>query len=155
VILGIFCAEVLLLLLSFGLRFFTHPGYVLDLFVVPVAIVLEVLLSEAGGLIILLRFWRVLRVAHQVYESIEHVEELKHAQRMAKDLRAEVTQRGGESILAALEHVPRDAAHLELKRAELLRALALVESELAKLQPAGLRDASESTEGFAPGSAPP
>ena len=76
VILCTFLVELLLVMISIGVRkFCKHWLYVLDLFVVLVSVVTEivVLLSVTGvmaslsaftGVLILLRLWRFLRIGH-------------------------------------------------------------------------------------------
>lgn len=57
--------DVLMHLFAVGLRgFFSHWGYVSDLIVAPVSLILEIYLPMVGGLLAMLRMWRVLRVAH-------------------------------------------------------------------------------------------
>ncbi|CAM6100893.1 unnamed protein product [Calypogeia fissa] len=69
VILTVLALNVLLLLLAFGVRFFYHPGYILDAFVVGTALCLEIFLdSETVGLLIILTLWRIVRVAHGIFE---------------------------------------------------------------------------------------
>lgn len=57
------------LFVAFGLSFFRHPGYVLDLVVVVTALLLEILLdADTAGLLIILTLWRIVRVAHGIFE---------------------------------------------------------------------------------------
>lgn len=68
-ILTILALNVLALLVAFGKAFFLHPGYVLDLVVVGTALGLEIFLdSDTVGLLIILTLWRIVRVAHGIFE---------------------------------------------------------------------------------------
>lgn len=69
-ILVIFQIESILTLTAFGLKFFMHPGFVLDAIVIPVSILMETVVSnDAAALLVLLRFWRLVRIAHGIYEA--------------------------------------------------------------------------------------
>jgi hypothetical protein len=69
VILIILLLNVLGLLLAFGFSFFFHPGYVLDFVVVTTALLLEIFLdAETAGLLVILSIWRIVRVAHGIFE---------------------------------------------------------------------------------------
>lgn len=69
VILTILALNIILLLVAFGVNFFHHPGYILDAFVVGTALLLEIFLdSETVGLLIILTLWRIVRVAHGIFE---------------------------------------------------------------------------------------
>lgn len=88
-ILGILCLNLVLLLLAFGLDFFRHPGYVLDLAIIPTALFLEIFLdSEVLALLVILNLWRLIRVAHGVFtvtdDAIE--EEVMHLKRSVEVL---------------------------------------------------------------------
>ncbi|KAG6541985.1 hypothetical protein Mapa_016622 [Marchantia paleacea] len=68
-ILSILAVNVVGLLVAFGTAFFRHPGYVLDLVVVGTALLLEIFLdSDTVGLLIVLTLWRIVRVAHGIFE---------------------------------------------------------------------------------------
>lgn len=69
-ILGVFQAEAFILMIAFGKHFWEHWGHILDAMVIPVSIIFETQISSAAaGLIVLLRFWRLIRVAHGIWES--------------------------------------------------------------------------------------
>jgi hypothetical protein len=69
IILIILLLNILGLLLAFGFSFFFHPGYVLDLVVVTTALLLEIFLdAETAGLLVILSIWRIVRVAHGIFE---------------------------------------------------------------------------------------
>jgi hypothetical protein len=71
-ILSVFAAQLLGLMISYGLRAFVrHCFYLVDLTVVVVAIVLESLSEPSGEIIIVLLFWRALRVVHGLLASGE------------------------------------------------------------------------------------
>lgn len=68
-ILTVLAANVILLLVAFGLYFFHHPGYILDAFVVGTALLLEIFLdTDTVGLLVILTLWRIVRVAHGIFE---------------------------------------------------------------------------------------
>ncbi|GAB5365809.1 hypothetical protein AAMO2058_001090100 [Amorphochlora amoebiformis] len=72
-ILCIFAIDNLLLLLANGKEFFRNPLYLLDAVVVYLAIIFETVLSGdgglAGGIIIIVRAWRFVRIGHGIYET--------------------------------------------------------------------------------------
>lgn len=74
-ILGIFEAELLLLLLVLGCYgFFRNFGYIFDVFIITTSLSLEVLLhnTEAGsavGILIAARVWRLVRIGHGIMYS--------------------------------------------------------------------------------------
>lgn len=77
-VLCVLSLNLLGLLLSFGLAFFRHPGYVLDLVVVPTALCLEIFLdTETAGLLVILNLWRIIRVAHGIFEVTDEAWENK------------------------------------------------------------------------------
>eukprot|EP00850_Spirogloea_muscicola_P000905 SM000003S11150 [mRNA] locus=s3:1218461:1219498:- [translate_table: standard] len=68
-VLSVLAANIAALLVAFGAGFFLHPGFVLDLVVVAVALGLEVSLStDTAGLLAVLTLWRIVRVAHGIFE---------------------------------------------------------------------------------------
>ena len=78
-ILAIFLAEQAGLLIAFGLLYFTHIGYVVDLIVIVTSLALELSVdSDTAGLIIILRFWRIVRIVHGVYVEAEHKAQKLH-----------------------------------------------------------------------------
>lgn len=69
VILSLLLLNVGGLLVAFGASFFCHPGYVLDLLVLTTALCLEIFLdAETAGLLVILNLWRIVRVAHGIFE---------------------------------------------------------------------------------------
>jgi len=69
VILSILLLNVGGLLVAFGASFFCHPGYVLDLLVLTTALCLEIFLdAQTAGLLVILNLWRIVRVAHGIFE---------------------------------------------------------------------------------------
>lgn len=69
VILIVLLVNIAGLFVAFGFSFFIHPGYVLDLVVVATALLLEILLdADTAGLLIILTLWRIVRVAHGIFE---------------------------------------------------------------------------------------
>jgi len=72
VILSIFELELFLLLFAFGLGFFRKFMYILDLIVVSISLVVDIVLSEVlSSLLVLFRMWRMLRIVHGIYVSME------------------------------------------------------------------------------------
>eukprot|EP01120_Amphizonella_sp_Union-15-10_P013783 TRINITY_DN6495_c1_g1_i1.p1 TRINITY_DN6495_c1_g1~~TRINITY_DN6495_c1_g1_i1.p1 ORF type:complete len:133 (-),score=26.83 TRINITY_DN6495_c1_g1_i1:74-472(-) len=81
-ILCIFEFEILLLFFALGRKFFSKFMYVLDLIVVTISLVIDILLSEVlSSLLILFRLWRLLRIVHGVYASIEESTKDKERER--------------------------------------------------------------------------
>ena len=90
-ILSAFQLELLSLLAALGLSFFRNPLYAIDLLVVATSLCLELVLkslsnalSELGGLLVVARVWRFLRIAHGLMTSMHevshhHIEELEHS----------------------------------------------------------------------------
>jgi len=69
VILAILMLNVFGLIVANGTLFFVNPLYVLDFVVVSTALGLEILLdADTAGLIIILTLWRIVRVAHGIFE---------------------------------------------------------------------------------------
>ena len=74
VILSIFELEHILLMISFGVLFFSHPLYVLDFLVITSALLIEVVFrnyftSVLSSFFALLRLWRIGRIAQAVFEA--------------------------------------------------------------------------------------
>ncbi|KAH9290767.1 hypothetical protein KI387_034884 [Taxus chinensis] len=64
------------LLVAFGASFFGHPGYVLDLVVLSTALCLEIFLdAQTAGLLVILTLWRIVRVAHGIFEVTDEAME--------------------------------------------------------------------------------
>jgi len=67
VILFVLAFEILLLLVAFGINFFKHPLYVLDLVVISTSILFEFEFRDTvGGLLVIFRLWRIVRIIHSV-----------------------------------------------------------------------------------------
>eukprot|EP01120_Amphizonella_sp_Union-15-10_P016289 TRINITY_DN853_c0_g1_i3.p1 TRINITY_DN853_c0_g1~~TRINITY_DN853_c0_g1_i3.p1 ORF type:complete len:248 (+),score=32.07 TRINITY_DN853_c0_g1_i3:67-810(+) len=78
-ILIIFEIELLSLLFSLGLHFFTKFMYVLDLIVVTLSLIIDLLLGEVlSSFLLLFRLWRMLRIVHGIYASVEETAKKKH-----------------------------------------------------------------------------
>lgn len=88
-ILVVFAAQLLGLLVAFGPRNFArHCFYVVDAIIVITALVLESLSEPTGELIVLLLFWRVLRVLHGVMASeLVAVERVAHVRKRLRAVR--------------------------------------------------------------------
>eukprot|EP00026_Physarum_polycephalum_P014806 Phypoly_transcript_15363.p1 GENE.Phypoly_transcript_15363~~Phypoly_transcript_15363.p1 ORF type:complete len:222 (+),score=25.00 Phypoly_transcript_15363:98-763(+) len=70
--------EILLVLIAFGLKFFQHPFYVLDMVVIGLSLVFELVFKEAvGALLVIFRLWRLVRIAHGVAVGLEERTEQK------------------------------------------------------------------------------
>eukprot|EP01120_Amphizonella_sp_Union-15-10_P014664 TRINITY_DN719_c0_g8_i1.p1 TRINITY_DN719_c0_g8~~TRINITY_DN719_c0_g8_i1.p1 ORF type:complete len:234 (+),score=26.90 TRINITY_DN719_c0_g8_i1:90-791(+) len=79
IILIIFEIELLALLFALGTHFFSKFMYVLDLVVVTVSLIIDLLLGEVlSSFILLFRLWRMLRIVHGVYASVEENAKKKH-----------------------------------------------------------------------------
>eukprot|EP00949_MAST-11_sp_MAST-11-sp1_P003267 g3267.t1 len=79
-ILFLFAFQIFLLFVSYGLRFFRNPFFVLDAIIIGGAIVLEVgfHVSE-GALLVLLLSWRVVRIIHGLVTTMEINHKKTHA----------------------------------------------------------------------------
>jgi hypothetical protein len=88
-ILVIFAVQLLGLLVAFGVRdFVRHCFYLVDSVIVVTALVLESLSEPTGELIVLLLFWRVLRVLHGVMASeLVAVERVEHVRNRLRAVR--------------------------------------------------------------------
>eukprot|EP00121_Abeoforma_whisleri_P002297 Awhi_evm1s2056 len=77
-ILSCFLLENLLLMIALGKDYFTSLFHIFDLFVVSLSLGLELafLHSPVGGLIILGRLWRIVRLFHGFFEASRHEPEL-------------------------------------------------------------------------------
>ena len=118
-ILFIFGAEILTLLCLMRKRFFENGFLILDFFIVGASISLDFLFhhSEESGLIVFLRFWRFVRVAHGIYMS-EHEGTVKNSE-LAKhsiDLLLKVNKemRSALKSLTTDEEVSIDALETEM-----------------------------------------
>ncbi|GBG26499.1 Voltage-gated hydrogen channel 1 [Hondaea fermentalgiana] len=81
-ILILFELELAVLLASIHRLFFRNALYIFDFVVVTVALVLETVLhtelaQEAGGLLIFVRLWRLLRVGHGIFTDVHEVDHNK------------------------------------------------------------------------------
>ncbi|KAJ7532568.1 hypothetical protein O6H91_13G009800 [Diphasiastrum complanatum] len=86
-ILSVLLLNVAGLLVAFGGSFFLHPGYVLDLVVVGTAFSFELFLnSDTAGLLIILNLWRIVRVAHGIFEVTDEAWE-KEMQKLEDQVR--------------------------------------------------------------------
>merc|ERR1712146_157307 len=71
--------QIMALMAVYQLHFFKEIWYVVDFIVVLVAIILEFTIkSPAGGLLVLLIMWRLIRVVHGITSTIELQEKQKH-----------------------------------------------------------------------------
>jgi len=69
-ILAIFQCENWVIMFALQEQFFWHVGHKIDFFVIPVSIAMETQVeADVGGLLVILRFWRLIRVAHGVWEG--------------------------------------------------------------------------------------
>jgi len=71
-ILFIFLAQIVLLMLAYGTNFFKNAFFLLDAVVVVTALVLELVFHvREGALFIVLLSWRIVRIVHGLYTTIE------------------------------------------------------------------------------------
>jgi len=58
-----------LLIFGYGLEFFTKTLYVIDFIIVTTSLLLDLLIPEdqAVGLLVVLRLWRITRIAHGLF----------------------------------------------------------------------------------------
>ena len=71
-ILFIFLFQICLLVVAYGSNFFKNPFFMLDAVVVIVALVLEIGFHvREGALFVVLLSWRVVRIIHGFYTTVE------------------------------------------------------------------------------------
>jgi len=72
--------EILLLIVAFGLSFFKHPLYILDAVVIALSITFELEFRDSiGGLLVIFRLWRIVRIIHGVATTIQERDNAKIA----------------------------------------------------------------------------
>lgn len=112
-ILAVFQVENCTILFALQEQFFWHVGHKIDFVVIPLSIMMETQIeADVGGLLVILRFWRLIRVAHGIWEgkqktkedesenSDSHPEELKpHFDKAKEDM-----QKGHSAKDAAYHH---------------------------------------------------
>eukprot|EP01112_Ceratiomyxa_fruticulosa_P009721 TRINITY_DN2548_c0_g1_i1.p1 TRINITY_DN2548_c0_g1~~TRINITY_DN2548_c0_g1_i1.p1 ORF type:complete len:230 (-),score=27.40 TRINITY_DN2548_c0_g1_i1:86-775(-) len=77
-ILLILALELLLMMIAFGIEFFKHPLYLLDVGVIVLSLVFEIQFHDAvGGLLVIFRLWRIIRIIHTVAVTVEEHEKEK------------------------------------------------------------------------------
>lgn len=105
-ILCVFAAEIVLLCIGLGARFFQHPLYVLDAGIIGAALWLDltVTVDQGGGLLILLRVWRLLRIVHGAF-TVEH-----HETRRNEKEHDELIEKVEKAITNALTAGARETA---------------------------------------------
>jgi hypothetical protein len=107
-ILFAFAFQIFLLMVAYGLRFFKNPFFVLDFIVVVVALVLELAFHvREGALFAILLSWRVIRIIHGFYTTIE----IQHKENHKKI---------HNTIMA---HATTTTAHLEQLKGEMTQSL--------------------------------
>lgn len=90
-ILCVFQVEAFLAMAALGSRYFHHWAHIFDAVVIAASIFFEVLLGAAeAGLLVILRFWRLVRIAHGVYEA--NMQQM-HKFNQLKELEVEELQR--------------------------------------------------------------
>lgn len=67
IILSAFTVEIALKIYVYRWKYFASAGHWLDLFVVPGALVLNIIAVENVSALVILRLWRVIRVGHSSY----------------------------------------------------------------------------------------
>jgi len=122
-----FCFELFMLLVSFGPIFFQDKGYVLDLIVVPMSLVLEKI-STVGRFLIILRLWRVLRVMHRVTRA-QQVYTYKSIRKMEREIMDVIKHY--EFIHTALMRKSKTVHELVDQSKLLLRQREIVQQQLA------------------------
>lgn len=111
VILAILMLNVFGLIVANGRSFFCNPLYVLDLVVVSTALGLEITLdADTAGLIIILTLWRIVRVAHGIFEVTDEAWEKNIHQLEAQ---VEAVQDAHERDQALLQEKDRRISELE------------------------------------------
>ncbi|XP_024381486.1 uncharacterized protein [Physcomitrium patens] len=121
-ILSLLLLNVFGLIVAFGMAFFLHPLYVLDLIVVCTAPVLELTLhTDTAGVIIMLTLWRIVRVAHGIFEVTDEAWE-KDIHRLETQVQAVQSACDEEQVL--LQERDQQIAELEAR----LRELTVIET---------------------------
>eukprot|EP00127_Corallochytrium_limacisporum_P002202 Clim_evm96s108 gene=Clim_evmTU96s108 len=93
--------EQILLMICFGRDYFKHFWYVLDFVVVTVALILELFVARAAGVVIVVMLWRVVRVLHGFAAAIEiDYELIKNYRRDNMEMKKKV-----EALRAELEEL--------------------------------------------------
>lgn len=117
VILGLLLLNVFSLILAFGRAFFLHPLYVLDLIVVSAALALEIALhKDTAGVLIVITLWRIVRVAHGIFEVTDEAWEKDIHQ---LEMQVKSVQSACDKELELLAEKDRRIAELEARLAGL------------------------------------
>uniref|UniRef100_A0A0G4I9T2 Hydrogen voltage-gated channel 1 n=1 Tax=Chromera velia CCMP2878 TaxID=1169474 RepID=A0A0G4I9T2_9ALVE len=103
--------DVLLHLLAMGVRFFHNWGYITDLIVAPTSLALEIFFAGVGGVIIILRLWRLVRIAHGV--AIVQLEQFEHKFRKLLEIAVKLDEQIHE-----LEKAHREDEEEEMRRSQ-------------------------------------
>lgn len=111
-ILIIFAIENLLKLMAFGLKYFTkHLMHLFDCFIVIASLALTISLhgvaGELVGLLVLLRFWRIIRLMDSIVLALawKHEEGIEKMHRVIDDLKKRITELETERETLALVKV--------------------------------------------------
>jgi len=126
-ILSFFTLELFTHAFAFGLSYFCHVGHFLDLIVIVAALILEILLKgtsrEIVGLLIVVRFWRVLRLMDAVAltVAIQTTGDKQHGEDRMREMEEELSE------------TKTRCSDLELQLREELRKREELEDELNKL----------------------
>lgn len=114
VILSIFMVHLVALFVAFGpWSFFRHIVYPIDTVIVVTAITLESLHEPTGELVVLLLFWRVLRVLHGVMASeLVAIERVDHVKKRLRAVRKRLAVARGYTASTLRLLAYRDAARL-------------------------------------------
>lgn len=79
ILLVVLLAQLLLMIVAVGAAFFCHFFMMLDLVIVSASIVIDLTVSGSGAeLIIVLTLWRVLRIIHGMFATVETSEHQRH-----------------------------------------------------------------------------
>jgi len=123
IILFIFAAELLSLVIGLGREFFTSPFYLLDVLIITASLIFDLSgpTDEGGGLFILLRGWRLIRIVHGAWTVQHH--EVTHNKAKQKYLSSKMRR-----VQAAIKKT-QDEADPAVVRQELERVLYMLETE--------------------------
>ena len=121
-ILFIFLAQIVLLMFAYGTHFFKNPFFLLDAVVVVTAVVLEMVFHvREGALFVVLLSWRVVRIVHGLYTTIEIQQKETHKQ----------IHDGMADYIAKLKLAISDAEHTKEDLKQITETLARDEEEFS------------------------
>mmetsp|Transcript_490 Transcript_490/g.745 ORF Transcript_490/g.745 Transcript_490/m.745 type:complete len:196 (+) Transcript_490:437-1024(+) len=116
-VLFIFAFDNFLLLIANGWAFFKSPLYVFDSVVVVLAIIFETVLRQAvaGGVIIIARAWRFVRIGHGIYETTHDPAEEEHFRQKASETNNNSEKKKNKTTTTKRASSARDEADVDVE----------------------------------------